>query len=226
MVAGGCQSVVMVANATVAIAGHGLRAVANRSQRLPRVANGWQRLPTAADDCQRLIIDWRGIARNCARTPQNVAGSTENAPGTTRKLPRSAPDAPQRSPRRCQRSPTVANGCQRLPTATKICKNFFNFSSVGVKLHQIAPERLRTQQGAPRTHQGPPRSSPEAPQTLPGGPPEIPRLGVSQMNQKEKPLGLGYYDICAIRAWIPACGRGWLSATKYPVQPQPADILM
>ena len=43
---------------------------------------------------------------------------------------------------------------------------------------------------------------------------------------EEKPLGLGYYDICAIRAWIPACGRGWLSATKYPVQPQPADILM
>ena len=103
MVAGGCQSVVMVANATVAIDWHGLRAVANRSQRLPTVANGWQRLPTAANDCQRLIIDWRGIARNCARTHQNVAGSTENAPGTTRKLPRSAPDAPQRSPRGVQR---------------------------------------------------------------------------------------------------------------------------
>ena len=149
-------------------------------QPFPTVANGCQRLATVANGCQRLpTVDHR-LAWNCTKLRQNASERSRehrNAPGTTRKLPRSAPDASQRSPRRCQRSPTVANGCQRLPTATKICKNFFNFSSVGLKLHQIAPERLRTQQGAPRTHQGPPRSSPEAPQTLPRGPPDVSRGG-------------------------------------------------
>ena len=38
----------------------------------------------------------------------------------------------------------------------------------------------------------------------------------SRGSTRAKPLGSGYYNNCAIRAWMPACGRGWLFATKSP----------